>query len=69
MPDHVYKSVDITGSSPDGVTEAINSAVAKATKTLRHIGWFEVENIRGFIGEDKVNHFQVTMKIGFRLED
>ena len=70
MSDHVYKSVEITGSSSDGVTEAIERAVAKASETLRHLDWFEVLNVRGHIGEDgKVAHYQVTLKVGFRLED
>jgi dodecin len=69
MSEHVYKSVEITGSSPQGVTEAINTAVAKAAKTLRHLDWFEVTALRGQIDGDAVAHFQVTLKIGFRLED
>ena len=68
MSEHVYKTVEITGSSPDGVTQAIDNAIAKASSTLRHIGWFEVENVRGHVGEGKVDHYQVTLKIGFRLE-
>jgi flavin-binding protein dodecin len=70
MSDHVYKSVEITGSSPDGITQAIDRAVAKASQSLRNLDWFQVEDIRGVIGEDgRVAHYQVTMKIGFRLED
>jgi dodecin len=70
MTDHVYKSVEITGSSPEGVTQAIERAVAKASETLRQLDWFEVQEIRGQIGDDGlVAHYQVTMKIGFRLED
>jgi flavin-binding protein dodecin len=70
MSDHVYKSVEITGSSPDGVTEAIERAVAKASETLRHLDWFELINVRGQIGDDgRVAHYQATLKIGFRLED
>jgi hypothetical protein len=68
MADHVYKSVDITGTSPESITQAINNAITKASQTLRHIGWFEVENIRGYIEEERT-HFQVSLKIGFRLED
>jgi flavin-binding protein dodecin len=68
MTNHIYKSVDITGTSPEGVTEAISNAVNKASKTLRHIGWFEVENIRGYVDDTKL-HYQVSLKIGFRLED
>jgi dodecin len=70
MTDHVYKSVEITGSSPDGVNQAIERAIAKASETLRHLDWFEVSSIRGQIGDDGgVAYYQVTLKIGFRLED
>jgi flavin-binding protein dodecin len=69
MSDHVYKTVEITGSSSEGITEAITNAIGKASQTLRHIGWFEVENVRGMVDDGKVAHFQVTLKIGFRLED
>ncbi len=69
MTDHVYKSVEITGSSASGVTEAIDRAVAKASETLRHIDWFEVLDIRGHVADGGVAHYQVTLKIGFRLED
>jgi flavin-binding protein dodecin len=68
MTNHIYKSVDITGTSPEGVTEAISNALNKASKTLRHIGWFEVENVRGYVDDTKL-HYQVSLKIGFRLED
>ena len=69
MSDHVYKSVEITGSSADGVTQAIERAVAKASETLRHLDWFEVVNVRGHLEDGRVGHYQVTLKIGFRLED
>jgi dodecin len=69
MSDHVYKSVEITGSSPDGVTQAIERAIAKAGETLRHIDWFEVTSVRGHVVDGGVAHYQVTLKIGFRLED
>ena len=70
MTDHVYKSVEITGSSPDGVKEAIDTGITKAARTLRHLDWFEVVSVRGQIGDDgRVAHYQVTLKIGFRLED
>jgi hypothetical protein len=70
MTNHVYKSVEITGSSPDGVTEAIDRAIAKASETLRNLDWFEVVAVRGQIdGDGSVAHYQVTVKIGFRLED
>jgi flavin-binding protein dodecin len=69
MTDHVYKSVEITGSSTAGVKEAIDRAIAKASETLRHVDWFEVQDIRGHVDDGKVAHYQVTLKIGFRLED
>jgi flavin-binding protein dodecin len=69
MSEHVYKSVEITGSSPAGVTEAIDRAVAKASETLRNLDWFEVTAVRGQIADGAVAHYQVTLKIGFRLED
>jgi dodecin len=69
MSDHVYKSVEITGSSPQGVTEAIDRAIAKASETLRNIDWFEVVAVRGHVADGAVGHYQVTLKVGFRLED
>jgi flavin-binding protein dodecin len=69
MSDHVYKTVEITGSSPEGVTQAIDRAVGKASETLRNLDWFEVVSIRGQLDEGGVAHYQVTLKIGFRLED
>jgi flavin-binding protein dodecin len=69
MSDHVYKSVEITGSSPAGVKEAIDGAIAKASQSLRHLDWFEVVSLRGKIDDGRVAHYQVTLKIGFRLED
>jgi flavin-binding protein dodecin len=69
MSDHVYKSVEITGSSPAGVTEAIDRAIAKASETVRNLDWFEVVSIRGQIDDGRVAHYQVTLKVGFRLED
>jgi hypothetical protein len=69
MSDHVYKSVEITGSSPDGVTQAIDRAVAKAAESLRGVDWFELTAVRGHIEDGRVAHYQATLKIGFRLED
>lgn len=69
MSDHVYKSVEITGSSPQGVTEAIDRAIAKASESVRNLDWFEVLSIRGAIADGAVAHYQVTLKVGFRLED
>jgi dodecin len=69
MTDHVYKTIEITGSSSEGVTQAIDRAVAKASETVRGLDWFEVIEIRGHIEDAGVAHYQVTLKIGFRLED
>jgi flavin-binding protein dodecin len=68
MTNHVYKTVEITGSSPGGIQPAIDNALAKASKTLRNLDWFEVIAVRGGL-TDGVTHYQATLKIGFRLED
>ena len=69
MSDHVYKSVELTGSSPDGIEDAIARAVAKAGETVRNMRWFEVQSTRGHIEDGRVAHWQVTVKIGFTLDD
>ena len=69
MSDHVYKSIEITGSSTNSVDDAIQRGVNKAAETVRNLRWFEVTQIRGHINDQKVEHFQVTMKIGFTLDD
>lgn len=68
MPDHVYKVVEVVGSSNESIADAARNAVSKASETLRNIEWFEVETIRGHVVDGKVDHFQVTTRIGFRLE-
>lgn len=68
MSDHVYKVVEIVGSSSKGTDDAIQNAIARASKTLKHLDWFEVENTRGHLKDGKIAHYQVTLKIGFRLE-
>ena len=68
MPDHVYKVVEVVGSSTESIADAARNAVSKAAETLRNIEWFEVEAIRGHVVDGVVDHFQVTTKIGFRLE-
>ena len=68
MSDHVYKSIELTGSSPKGIEEAINNAIAKASKTLHNLRWFQVIDTRGEIEGGKVAHWQVTMKVGFTLD-
>ncbi len=69
MADGVYRVTEIVGSSPAGVTEAIAVAAARAAKTIRHLDWFEVSDIRGHFVDGAIAHYQVTMKVGFRLED
>ncbi|WP_205697914.1 dodecin [Conexibacter sp. SYSU D00693] len=68
MADNVYKSIEVTGTSPSSIDDAISGAIAKASESVRNLDWFEVTQIRGHIEEQKVEHVQVTMKIGFRLE-
>jgi len=69
MSEHTYKVTEIVGSSPDSVDGAIRSGIARASESLRHLGWFEVTSIRGHLDGGVVGHYQVTMKVGFRLED
>ena len=66
---HVYKVVELVGSSPTGIEDAIKSAVARAGSTLRDMRWFEVVETRGHIEDGEVHHYQVTLKVGFTLED
>ena len=66
---HVYKITEIVGSSSKGFSEAVQEAVKRASKTLRNVGWFEVVEQRGLIKEGQVAEFQVTIKVGFRLDD
>ncbi|RJF92445.1 dodecin [Noviherbaspirillum saxi] len=69
MSAHTYKLVELVGSSPDGSDEAIRNAIAKASRTIKHLDWFEVTETRGHIVDGKVAHFQVTLKAGFRIEE
>ena len=70
MPERVYKVVELVGSSKTGVDDAIQTAVARAGATLRNLRWFEVLQVRGAVGADgKVDHYQVTLKAGFTLEE
>jgi dodecin len=68
MSEHVYKTIELTGSSPKGLQEAIANAVAKASKTVHNLRWFQVVDTRGEIEGGKVAHWQVTMKVGFTLD-
>jgi hypothetical protein len=65
---HVYKKVEIVGSSPNSIEEAIQNALDECGKSLRHMDWFEVVETRGHIVDGKVGHYQVNLKIGFRLD-
>ena len=69
MPSHTYKHIEITGSSTKSSDDAISSAIAQASKTLENLHWYEVIESRGFIDGGKVKHWQVTLKVGFRLKD
>jgi dodecin len=69
MADHTYRLTDIVGTSPDGIDTAIRNALHRAGQTLRHLDWFQVTEIRGQLQDGEVAHYQVTMKVGFRLED
>jgi len=69
MNDHVYKIVELTGSSKTSIEEAVNNAVEKASKTIRNMRWFQVVETRGHIDNNKVQHWQVTIKIGFTVDD
>jgi flavin-binding protein dodecin len=68
MTSHVYKVVEVVGTSTSGTDDAIRNAVETASKTLRHVDWFEVTETRGHVADGKVAHYQVALKIGFRLD-
>jgi flavin-binding protein dodecin len=69
MSDHVYKLLELTGSSKTSIEDAVQTAIAKASKTMRNMHWFQVVETRGHIADGKVAHWQVTLKIGFTLEE
>jgi flavin-binding protein dodecin len=68
MSDHIYKSLELTGSSSIGIEDAVNKAIAKASQTVRNIQWFNIVETRGHVQDGKVAHWQVTIKAGFTLE-
>ncbi len=69
-PDHhVYKVIELVGSSEKGIEDAVETAITRAAKTVKHLRWFEVVETRGHIEGGKVKHYQVTLKVGFTLED
>jgi len=69
MSDHVYKTIELTGSSTSSSDDAVRSAIARAAKTVRGMRWFEVIESRGHIERDRIDHWQVTLKVGFTLEE
>jgi flavin-binding protein dodecin len=69
MADHTYRVTEIVGSSPDSLQQAIRNGVARAGQTLRNVEWFEVTEIRGQVADGAVAHFQVGLKVGFRLDE
>jgi len=69
MPDHVYKVIELTGTSTTSIEDAVNCALTRASKTLRDLRWFQVTETRGEIANGKVAHWQVTLKVGFTLDE
>lgn len=69
MSSRTYRISEIVGTSPEGIDQAIRNAVERASNTLRHVDWFEVTQVRGHVKDGQVDHFQVGLKVGFRLED
>ena len=68
MSEHIYKMIELVGSSSSGTDEAIRNAIAKAGQTVKHMDWFEVVETRGCIKDGQIAHWQVTIKVGFRVE-
>ena len=68
MSDHVYKKIELVGSSPKSIDDAVRNAIARAEKTIRNMRWFEVTETLGYIENNKVDHWQVTVKVGFTLD-
>ncbi|WP_411147634.1 dodecin [Streptomyces sp. A30] len=69
MPNHTYRVTEIVGTSPEGVDQAVRNGISRASQTLRHLDWFEITQVRGQIEEGQVAHWQVGLKVGFRLEE
>jgi flavin-binding protein dodecin len=69
MSEHTYRVTEIVGTSREGVDDAVRNAVTRASQTLRNLDWFEVTEVRGHIEDGRIEHFQVGLKVGFRLED
>jgi len=69
MSNHTYRVTEIVGTSPDGIDTAISNGITRAAATIRHMDWFEVVSVRGEIEDGAVAHYQVTLKVGFRIEE
>jgi flavin-binding protein dodecin len=69
MTNRTYRVTEIVGTSTEGLDEAIRNGISRAAQTLRHLDWFEVTQVRGYIADGQVEHYQVGLKVGFRLED
>lgn len=69
MNSHVYKKIELTGTSPNGIEDAIQNALRKAKESLRHMRWFEVVETRGSLEDGQVSYWQVTIKVGLQVED
>ena len=68
MSDHIYKKIELVGSSPNGIEDAVNNAITRAGNTIRNMRWFEVAEVRGHLENNKVTHWQVTVKVGLTLD-
>jgi dodecin len=68
MSNHIYKKIELVGSSPDSIEDAVKNALSKASRSLRNIRWFEVVETRGHVEDGKIGHWQVTIKVGFTLD-
>ncbi|MET8409358.1 dodecin [Streptomyces sp. NPDC005195] len=69
MTDHTYRVTEIVGTSPEGIDQAVRNGIARASQTLRNLDWFEITQVRGQIVDGEVEHYQVGLKVGFRMED
>jgi len=69
MADHTYKKIELVGSSPNGFDDAVRNALTRAKKTVRNMRWFEVTETRGYLEKSEIAHWQVTLKVGFTLEE
>jgi flavin-binding protein dodecin len=69
MADHIYKKIELVGPSPKGIEEAVKNALNRAKKTVRNMRWFEIAETRGYLEEGNIAHWQVTLKVGFTLDD